>query len=52
MLQDAKGPLAEVYRRVARLMVAVGADGQDAQARTALVVGLTEIVRLVAQNCW
>ena len=49
MLPNAKGPLADVYRSVARLMVAVGTDGHDGQARTALKTGLTEMARSVTQ---
>ena len=52
MLQDAKSPLADVYHKVTRLMVNVGADEQNAQAKTALEDGLTEIARSVAQNCF
>ena len=50
MLPNAEGPLAEVYCRVARLMVAVGTDGHDGQARTALKTGLAEMARSAAQT--
>ena len=45
MLPGAKGPLADMYRRLTRLMVAAGTDEQDAQARTALTVGLAKMAR-------
>ena len=47
MLPGAKGPLADMYRKLTRLMVAAGTDVQDAQARTALTVGLAEMARSV-----
>ncbi len=50
MLQDAKGPLADMYRRLTRLMVAAGEDGQDGQAKTAFKTGLAEMARSVTQN--
>ena len=50
MLPNAEGPLAEVYRKVARLMVAVGTDGHDGQAKTALKTGLAEMARSAAQT--
>ena len=45
MLPGAKGPLADMYRRLTRLMVAAGTDEQDAEARTALTVGLAKMAR-------
>ena len=50
MLQDARGPLADMYRRLARLMVAVGEGGQDGKAKKALKTGLAEMAKSVAQN--
>ena len=50
MLQDARGPLADMYRRLARLMVAAGEDGQDGKAKKALKTGLAEMAKSVAQN--
>ena len=47
MLPGAKGPLATMYRKLTRLMVTVGTDELDAQARTALTVGLAEMARSV-----
>ena len=48
MLPEAKGPLAEMYLKVTRLMVAAGTDEEDPQAKTALVDGLTEMARSAA----
>ena len=50
MLQDARGPLADMYRRLARLMVAAGEGGQDGEAKTAFKTGLAEMAKSVAQN--
>ena len=50
MLQDAKGPLADMYRRLTRLMVKAGEDVQDGQGKTALKTELAEMAKSVAQN--
>ena len=50
MLLDAKDPLANMYRRLTRLMVAAGEGRQDGQAKTALKTGLAEMAKSVAQN--
>ena len=50
MLPDAMSPLANMYRRVTRLMEAAGTDEQNTKAKTALVNGLMDMSRWAVQR--